>query len=204
MQCFDRKHERAPHQTVNDQSMPIRIDVGNPGMAALEVQAGRGDDAVEQMQWSASGSHPLSRWIGWRRDETSRFLLESRWLPVSGKPGSGILHPCLNGQWLCSSTCQWCSHRPCRKSAFEEDTTIQDAIMGSPFVRGSCFLATHCCAFTVPRRAAATFCALECVHTSMDSRKKFSGTESGKHADCKRRSSALVGFRHVPGARRAA
>ena len=68
MQCFDGKHERALHQTMNDQSMLIRIDVGNPGMAALEVQARRCDYAVEQMQWSASGSSTLSHWIGWGRD----------------------------------------------------------------------------------------------------------------------------------------
>ena len=66
MQCFYRKYEWTLHQTVNDQSMLIRIDVGNPGMAALEVQSRWCDYAVQQMQGSASRSYPLKLmdWVG--------------------------------------------------------------------------------------------------------------------------------------------
>jgi hypothetical protein len=56
MQRLKREYERSPHQPVDDKPVLVGIDVGNAGMAALEVQAAGRDNPLEQVQRRARRS----------------------------------------------------------------------------------------------------------------------------------------------------
>ena len=71
MQRLDREHQRPFHQAVDDEAMAIGIDGRDAGMAALEVQAGGRDDAVEQMQRRARRADAGGGGIGGGRVRTT-------------------------------------------------------------------------------------------------------------------------------------
>ena len=46
----ERQDKPPPHEAVDEQSVPSRVDVGNAGMVALEVELRRRDDSVQVLQ----------------------------------------------------------------------------------------------------------------------------------------------------------
>jgi hypothetical protein len=54
-QIIHREGERALDETVDHQPVLIGIDVGQTRMVTFVVQTGRGDDAVEMLQWRPAG-----------------------------------------------------------------------------------------------------------------------------------------------------
>jgi hypothetical protein len=46
----ERQDKPPPHEAVDEQPVPSRIDLRNAGMVALEVERRRGDDSVQVLQ----------------------------------------------------------------------------------------------------------------------------------------------------------
>ena len=145
VQRLEREHERPPHQAVDDQPVLVGIDVRDAGMAALEVQPGRRDDAVEQMQRRARRRRrPASP--DWAAAEMNRttLLLETRRLAVAREararaPSSTAPPPAVR---------RTRGERPAPgaggERAFKKDPAAENSVARRRLARlGTLFLSTH-------------------------------------------------------------
>src|SRR5262249_972198 len=76
---------------MDDQTVGVRIDVRNAAVAALVVEAARGDHAVEQMMWGAGG--PGACGARRRRPGAGDLFLVFRRLAVAVERCARNLHP---------------------------------------------------------------------------------------------------------------
>ncbi len=100
MQRLEREHKRAADQPVDDEPVLVGIDVGDAGMAALEMQAAGRDDPVEQVQRRARRADARQPWIGRRGNGAHDLVLETRRLAIGGKARARLLHPALHRERL--------------------------------------------------------------------------------------------------------
>ena len=130
MQRLEREHKRAPDQPMDDEPVLVGIDVGDAGMAALEVQAAGRDHPVEQVQRRARRADTRQWRIGRRENGPHDLVLKARGLAVGGKARARLLHPALHNERLrrCARDADArCAGDDC---AFEKDPTTEHPIAG--------------------------------------------------------------------------
>src|SRR5262249_40573408 len=121
----------------------VGIDVRDARVAALEVQPGGRDDAVEQVQRRARHPDALRRRVRRRRDEPHHLVLEARGLAVADETRTGRLHPGLYSKWL--RRCAGYGRTRCTRDegAFEENTAAQKPIAGNRIAWIVILLSSH-------------------------------------------------------------
>src|SRR5262249_29720179 len=109
--------------------MLVGIDVGDAGMAALEMQAAGRDNALEQMQRRARRANARYRRIGWGENCPRDLVLKVRGLAIAGKARARVLHRTLDGERLRES-----AGYPARctgdERPFKKDPATQNSIAG--------------------------------------------------------------------------
>jgi hypothetical protein len=127
--------QRPPHQAMDHQAVRFGIDVGDAGVAALEMQAGGRDHAVEPMQRRAE--RPGPRRAGEACAGARDLLLEMRGLGVAGKGRAGLPAPIRHRQRLGRGAGQRAEHAGAgdphqRRAAPEKRPAVDKTIPGRP------------------------------------------------------------------------
>jgi hypothetical protein len=79
-QCLKREDEGSPHQSMDDQPVPVRIDVWNAGVATFEVKPRGRDHSIQQVQRRSCRADTLRRRIGRCGNGSHDLVLEPRGL----------------------------------------------------------------------------------------------------------------------------